>query len=381
VRRINILFVLPVMGMGGSERLVHNLIRKLDRSLFRPSLAWLSNTAPLREFEELEVPLYRLPKSKGADLPAMRKLARIMQAESIDVVNAQHFMPVVYAYYGCKLAAKRSLVFTAHSRWEVEAISRMWRLAGHHLLRRIGATVGVTPDVSSAIRCVFKLEPTHTVTIENGVDTDVFSQSRETRAVRSALGIGDGDIVIGMVANLKQVKNHMFLLQAFAGLGQAYEHVKLVIVGEGFIGEPDNTEPELRLFTNRHGLARRVLFLGRRADVADLLRAMDIFCLTSVREGLPIALIEAMAIGLPVIGTNVEGIREVIAENEDGFLVDPGNVAALRNVLIHLIKDENRRKNLGQVGREKAVKKYSLQRCVREYQHLFLSLIGGAGRL
>src|SRR5262249_847195 len=142
-------FVMPVMGMGGSERLVHTLIRKLDRARFHPSLAWLSDSGPLREFEELKVPLYRVPKSRRVDLPVMRKLAQIMQAESIDVVNAHHFMPAVYAYYGCNVATKKALVYTAHSKWELEDTPLKWRLAGGYLLRRIGASVGVTADVSA----------------------------------------------------------------------------------------------------------------------------------------------------------------------------------------------------------------------------------------
>src|SRR5207245_624615 len=121
-------------------------------------------------------------------------------------------------------------------------------------------------------------------------------------------------------------------------------------------------------------LAERVLFLGYRTDVPELLQVIDVFCLTSLREGLPIGLIEAMAAGLPVVGTNVEGIRDVVSRNEDGILVELGDVTALRNTLVGLINNERWRDKLGRAGHEKAVQKYSLQRCVREYERLFLSL-------
>ena len=101
---------------------------------------------------------------------------------------------------------------------------------------------------------------------------------------------------------------------------------------------------------------------------------MDVFCLTSLREGLPIGLIEAMAAGLPVVGTNVAGIRDVITPDEDGVLVELGDVTALKDALVRLLQDEQRRKALGRSGRRKAVEKYSLQRCVREYEQLFVSL-------
>jgi glycosyltransferase involved in cell wall biosynthesis len=155
MKRINVLFVMPVMGMGGSERLVHDLVRRLDRSRFSAAVAWLSEGEALREFQELQVPLHRIPKTKRVDLSVMQKLARIIESESIDIVNAQHFMPAIYAYYGCNVAAGKPLVFTAHSRWELENTSLKWRLAGGYLLRRMAASVGVAPDVSKAIQSIF----------------------------------------------------------------------------------------------------------------------------------------------------------------------------------------------------------------------------------
>jgi glycosyltransferase involved in cell wall biosynthesis len=374
MRRISVLFIMPVMGMGGSERLVHDLVLRLDRSQFNPSVAWLSGSEAIQEFQDLHVPLYSVPKTKRIDLSVMRKLARIIESERIDIVNAQHFMPAVYAYYGCNVAARKVLVFTAHSRWEIEDTPLKWRVAGGYLLRRIGASVGVAPDVSRAIQKVFSINASQTVTIENGVDIDLFARKRDVRGLRSSLGLADGDAVIGIVANLREVKNHMFLLQAFAKLAEEHENVKLLVIGQGFAGDSDNTERDLRRFVENHGLAERILFLGHRRDIPELLQAMDVFCLTSLREGLPIGLIEAMAAGLPVVGTNVEGIRDVITPNLDGILVELGEVTALKDVLAGLLRDRQLRQRLGKAGRDKAVERYSLQRCVREYERLFLSL-------
>ena len=340
----------------------------------------MSDSEPLREFEDLKVPLYRVPKSKRVDFSTMRGLARIVHDERIDVVNAQHFMPAVYAYYGCNLATRKALVYTAHSRWEVEDVSLKWRLAGGYLLRRIGASVGVTSDVSAAIQRVFKLNASQVVTIENGVEIDRFAMQRDVRGLRGSLGLADGDAVIGIVANLKRVKNHLFLLQAFARVAEENERVKLLVVGQGFKGEADNTDEELHQFVRNRRLENRVLFLGYRTDIPDLLKVMDIFCLTSLREGLPIGLIEAMAAGLPVVGTNVEGIRDVIAPDVDGILLEPGDVSGLKGALARLIGDPSLRLKLGHAGREKAERKYSLEICVRQYEQLFLSLANARAR-
>src|SRR5438046_5575929 len=124
MKKVNILFVITQMGMGGSERLVHNLALRLDRSRFNASVAWLVGSEVLKEYENLQVPLHYVPKTKRVDFSTMRRLARIIDSESIDIVNAQHFMPTIYSYYGCKLGAKTALVFTAHSRWEIRSEER-----------------------------------------------------------------------------------------------------------------------------------------------------------------------------------------------------------------------------------------------------------------
>ena len=129
-----------------------------------------------------------------------------------------------------------------------------------------------------------------------------------------------------------------------------------------------------------HGLDKKVLFLGYRTDIAALLQMMDVFCLTSLREGLPIGLIEAMATGLPVIGTNVEGIRDVITPNIDGVLVELGDIVSLKEALTRLATDLQWRAALGHTARNNAVERYSLQRCVREYEQLFLSLANATHR-
>ena len=378
MKRVNVLFVIPQMGMGGSEHLVCNLALGLDKRRFNPSVAWFFGDEVLQEFRELRVPLYHVPKRKRVDFSAMRALGQIIEHNNIDIVIAQHFMSAIYSYYGCKVAAKKILVFTAHSRWEVEETSFKWRVAGGYLLRRMDASIGVAPDVSSTIRRVFKTGAHQTATIENGVDIDLFSRKQDVAGLRHSLGLTGRDIVIGIVANLKTVKNHLFLLQAFARVAEEFDNVKLLMVGRGFTGEPDNSEDDLRQFVDSHRLSERVLFLGYRTDIPELLHVIDVFCLTSLREGLPIGLIEAMAVGLPVIATNVEGIRDVVTPSVDGILVELGDVAALTNALIGLIRDEHWRTRLGRAGNEKAVQKYSLQRCVHEYEQLILALVNAS---
>lgn len=376
LKRLNVLFVMFQMGMGGSERLVYNLALKLDRSRFYPSVAWFVGNEALSEFKDLQIPLYHVPKTKRVDLSAMQRLHRIIRENEIDVVNAQHFMPAVYSYYGCKIKERRSLIFTAHSKWEIEEIPWKWKMIGRHLLSRIDTSVGVTRETSNCIQETFKTDAQQNVTIENGVDIGAFNPMSNVEGLkRAVLGLSGHEKLVGIVANFKEVKNHRFLLEAFAKLVEKYDNVRLLLVGTGFTGDADNTEEGLRRFVNENLLTGRVIFLGYRSDIPQLLRVMDVFCLPSFKEGLPISLIEAMAAGLPIVGTNVDGIKDLVIPNRNGLLVDLGDVDGLVSALDALITNDGLRERMGNESRNLAINTYSLRRCIDEYEKLFLSLV------
>ncbi|MCI0558273.1 MAG: glycosyltransferase, partial [Nitrososphaera sp.] len=298
----------------------------------------------------------------------------VMEENGIDVVNAHHFMSMVYAFYGCKLRRQASLIYTEHSEWELERISRKWSVMGGRLLKHIDHAVGVSPAVTSRLKRVLQVSDEMASTIINGVDVDKFRNSgRNITDIKRRLDIREGEAIIGTVGNLKTIKNHLFLVQAFSELNKVLRNVRLLIIGQGMLGAPDNSEQELTERVRELGITDRVSLLGYRSDIPELVSIMDVFCLTSLKEGLPIGLIEAMAAGLPVVGTNVEGIRDVIVPHEDGLLVELGDVEALKNALIDLLTKPDWSYKLGEAARRKAEEKYSLKRCVSEYEALFLS--------
>ena len=376
--KINVLFLFIQMDiMGGSERLVYNIIRKIDRRLFAPSVGWFFGNEPLADFKALDVPLYHIPKIERFDISTMRIFAKIIRDNNIHIVNAHHFMSLVYSFYGCKLRNRIKLIYTEHSGWEIEGIKWKWRKLGSHLLNHVDFSVGVSPSVTRKIVNKFHCNRSRVITILNGVDIDAFAKQNEYRYLKRELGIAENDRVIGIAANLKKVKNHILLLKAFSELVKAKHNIRLIIIGRGMDNAPDNTEKDLREFVHRNGLKRQVTFLGYRNDMPDLLSIIDIFCLTSKREGLPLSLIEAMAAGIPVVGTDVDGIRDVIIHNRSGFLVPLDDVQALTDRLYELLEDASLRQRLGQYAKLLAREMYSLDKCVNEYQNLFLSLVKG----
>ena len=363
------------MEMGGSERLVHNLALKVDRTLFRPSIAWFFGDRVLREFKDLGIPLYHIPKLKRFDFSTMQKLGTIIRENNIHIINAHHFMSMVYSFYGCKIKNDTKLIYTEHSKWEIEQIPWKWRKIGSYLLKHSDGAVGINSEVTKLMKNAFKLFPSKAITIMNGVNLKSFASNNKNSKLRTELGIAKNVKIIGMIANLKKIKNHIFLLKAFAELVKEYKNVKLLLIGQGFDGDKENSEAEIQHFINNQGLKNSVMLLGYRSDISSLLEIMDIFCLTSFKEGLPISLIEAMAAGLPVVGTDVEGIRNVIIHDKNGYLVPVDDKKSLKNSLLTLLQNESLRDKMGRESRVLAIQTYSLNSCINQYQDLFMSAI------
>jgi len=367
------------MQMGGAERLICDLARSLDRRVFAPAVGWFVEGSPLAEFEELGIPLFHVPKGPGFDWRAMRQIARIVRDERIDLVNAHHFMPFVYAYYAAKLTGRAKLVYTDHSDTDVRSAAGIWRVVGSGLLASSDAAVGVSHGVAQTLRSQFPLRPKRVHVIENGVDITRFTGgSADVATLRRRYGLSPTDVVVGIVANLKKNKNHLFLLRAFREAHRDMPSAKLIIVGQGFPGDPQGSERQIVEYIAANGMLECVRLLGHQRDVPELLQIMDLFCLVSYKEGLPISLIEAMASGLPVIGTEIDGIRGVIEQGVNGWLVAPDDIAGLTQALGRMLGDSERRRTMGQASRRLACERYSLDRCIGQTEGLFLSLVRGS---
>jgi sugar transferase (PEP-CTERM/EpsH1 system associated) len=247
-------------------------------------------------------------------------------------------------------------------RWRLVTQRFLWRRV-HKVLcvsqahrQRLADTVGFPYDGLMPIR--------------NGVDINAFTpRPADKEAIRAEMGLELDPLYIGTVGNLRPVKNQTLLLQAAQQVCAKYRHVRVVIIGEGPLRE------QLMRTAEELGIQKQVRLLGARAEIPDLLNALDIFVLPSLSEGLPMSVLEAMACGLPVVATGVGGIPEVVVDGETGLLVPSQDVWQLVGALETLVQQATTRIRFGQQGRQRAVEHFSLQRMVHEYQTLYESLM------
>ena len=200
--------------------------------------------------------------------------------------------------------------------------------------------------------------------IPNGVDTDRFAPVPDAANVRAEIGVGPADPVVSIVAALRPEKNHELFLEVARHVLRQFVDAKFLIIGDGPRREP------LEQHAAALGITRSVRFLGTRSDVPRLLSTSDVFVLTSQNEANPVSILEAMSVGKPIVATDVGSIHEVVAEGRTGFLVPPGDAAALANRVIELLEDPLHAQQLGIAARAVVVAGWSVDAMVRRYERL-----------
>jgi glycosyltransferase involved in cell wall biosynthesis len=211
-------------------------------------------------------------------------------------------------------------------------------------------------------RCVY---------IENAIDTDEFRRRVEPAAARTSLGLPVERFVIGAVGRLSAEKGFDLLIRAVERLLRGGADVGLLIVGEG------DEAPRLRALIAELGLTERVQLLGYRSDVPAIYQALDVFALSSIREGLPNVLLEAMAFAVPVVATRIAGIPGLIGDDENGLLVPAGDVEALTGALTRLHGDAVLRERLGDAGRRTIEERFSFRERMTKIARLYDGLLKG----
>ena len=210
--------------------------------------------------------------------------------------------------------------------------------------------------------------------IPNGIELPPFPTAADRLRARTTLGVADTDFVVGIVARLSAEKAHEVLFQAIAACAPSVPQVRLVVIGGG------DREAELRDLARELGIASRTIFLGIRRDVPDLLPGLDVACLSSVYEGVPITLIEAMAAGLPVVATDCGSVRDMVEDGEQGFVVPVGDVENFADRLQRLAHDESLRTQMGKSGRARVESEFRIQDTARGYEELLTDMLARKAR-
>ncbi|SCZ65906.1 glycosyltransferase [Thiohalomonas denitrificans] len=303
-----------------------------------------------------------LPCRSRLDLSVLKQLAHLVRDDGVDIVHAHGYREDIHAALAI---VGTPLVATNHLWKRSNRTLRLYAWLDRQALRRFDRIVAVSRPILEEMNTLGL--PAHKlVHIANGVDADRFAApTPEREASRTRLGLGPESQIIGMVSSLTAEKGHRFALEALARLRERFARTRLVVVGDG----PEL--PALQALAEDLGIADRVHFAGRRDDIPALLPALDLFLLPSLTEGLPMAMLEAMAAGIPVIASRVGDVGSVIEEGRSGITVPPGDVAALSAAMEALLASPQTLRNTGNAGRARVREGFSSAAMAQSYCELY----------
>jgi glycosyltransferase involved in cell wall biosynthesis len=367
----HILILDTELEMGGKEKLLYQFIERTDRERFRIAVCCLKKGGYFKSrIEELGVPFYDGLLKHRFDALAFRELERVIRKEQTQIIYTfAHPNTVIFAYL-------------AKLKREVESFVVSYHATGHAkggrgvpayllpMLKRADALVAVANAHRDYLVRVEGLPREKIRVIHNGVDASLYrpGTDEERAGVRRLLGLQKEHIVIMTVASLKPLKRLDALIRSTATMLSADARLRLVIVGGG----PDREA--LESLARTLGVADRVLMTGIRDDVNVLLRAADIFVLSSRTEAFPNVVLEAMATGLPVVTTDVGSVREMVEEGTSAFVVSPEDEASLSDAIHRLVNGADLRSRMGVRGRAIVDSRFRIETMCAAREALFEEL-------
>ena len=362
---LRVLWLIKGLGPGGAEQLLVSMAGARDRAVAEVDVAYLLPWKDALEpaLTEAGVRVTCLGVTNERDPRWALRLRRLMAERRYDIVHVHspYVAGVVRLVARSFAPGKRPrIVTTEHNVWATFALPT--RVLNAVTSPLDDATLAVSQQVRDSMP---GWKRRHTEVVVHGVDVAAVREAKRARAeMRAALGLEPGEIVIGTIANYREQKDYPTLLAAAADVIGRGLPVRFVAVGQGPLHDEIHA---------RHAaleLGDRFLLLGHRPDAVRVLAACDVFCLASKWEGLPVALMEALVLGLPVVATAVGGVAEAVGDGREALLVAPGRPRELADALARVVTDESLRASLASAASERGAS-FDVTRATRRIEELY----------
>ncbi len=369
---MNIVLANDAKDIAGGENFVLYLADGLREKEHNVFIAPLINSELSKRTKELGYTVFDIPYATGGkEFKAINILYQQLKNKKIDIVHSNsNFDRTIAAFAGKFILAKNFA--SVHSCMSISHnITHKFRnkyLIDHFI-----------PDGYATKKVMEEKDgiPGNKISVVHiGVPENMFKFSESGRQkLRSEFDLDGEQIVIGAVSRLVEFKGHLFLMKAFKELTEKFNNVKLLIVGDGPLGDSLKTEAA------NLGISNQIIFAGHRNDLSDILSSMDIFTQTSIDfggESFPIAMLDAMSVGLPLLASDVGDLKYMVEKN-NGFLIEPKNISQITEFLKILIESKDLREDFGNESRKIFLEKFTIQKMIDRIESLYLNELGRRG--
>jgi glycosyltransferase involved in cell wall biosynthesis len=355
------------MDIGGTERVIYNLVRNYDVAQNDVSILCLGKPIgsigfELRKAGHKVVVFDRRP---GLDLNLTKELHRYIKDSKIDILHCHQYTPFVYGVLASRLT-KAKVIFTEHGRLfpDKRKIKRI--LVNPYFHRQAKFITAISQATRDALVKFERIPQNKIRIVYNGIEDPLSkSENKTENTMLQQMNIPSNARILGTIARLDPIKNQRMIIKAFVRVKMIFPETILLIVGDG----PERNNLERYVYET--GLSKSVFFSGFLDNPFPLLKLMDIFLLSSFTEGAAMTLLEAMAYSIPCIATDVGGNQEIVKDGETGFLVPSDNPEALFIKVSELIKNTEKKMDMGKAARNRFENNFTVMRMSEEYQKIY----------
>lgn len=378
-RKINILYVITKLELGGAQKQLLSLVRGLDKEKFNPCI--FTAYDGLLVDAARNIPGLRLIRCRFLertirpikDILAFFFLYCFIKNNKIDIVHTHSSKAGILGRLAAKASGVRIIIHTVHG-WSFHdyqsRIAYYFYLFLEKFCAHFSSAIIVVSqwDKRQAVRQLAGKQDKYKL-IRYALNYEEFKKSTGGSQTRKEFGLSGTDLVVGMIACFKPQKSPLDFIKLAAAIKKDFPHTKFILVGDGILRK------KIYALINKLNLKEQIILTGWRNDIASILSCLDVFALTSLWEGLPIAVLEAMAAGLPVVATETGGISEVVVHGKTGYLVKPHNIGALRDRIKELLMKPYLRKEFAMSAAAiLESQEYSLNNMLKNTTQLYLDL-------
>jgi glycosyltransferase involved in cell wall biosynthesis len=378
MRKIRVLEMIDRPSLGGGQAALLSLAAHLDKKRFEVLISAKDGGPLADEARNLGLRFVPVPLKKTFSLSLTRKIRRVLEENEVDILHTHGGIAGLFGRRAARKGKTPVVVHTLHGIHYLHYRNKALRYFSILLERRFSRLTDATIFVSEADLGQgkrYKLVPGEKmVLIRNGIDSSRFQETETSEKAKKELKwrLKLDPPIVGTVARLHRQKGIRDLMRAAGQIHRGSPEVKIVVVGGGPL------ERALRKEAQKLGLERFFVMLGERPDAHALCSLFDIFVLPSLWEGLPLALLEAAAMGKPIVATDIDGVREVIQDGQTGILVPPGNPEKLAQAVLRLLQNKDLAHKLGENARTTILGAFTLSRMIEETEQLYLRLYQAA---
>jgi len=369
INKTRVLMTIRQGKIGGGETHVLDLVKELDKKYFEPYVLSFTDGPMVQELKKLNIPCEVIYTEKPFDFRIWKKVKKLMKSLHIDLLHAHGTRALSNSFWAAK-KLRTPIIYTVHGwsfhRNDSPLKYRLKLWSESFLTKQSGCVINVS--ISNQNDGINKFDMKRSVVIYNGINHEKFSLKNSFKDIRTSFKIPKHKLLVGYIARFTDQKDPNTMIEAIKLALEQNNSLMFLMVGDGEL--KTSTEKLIHI----HKLEDKVIFTGFRTDIPDILNAIDIYCLPSLWEGLPIGLLEAMAMGKAVIATAVDGTKEIIQNEVNGVLIDVKSPKELADHIVRLSSNRSDIHTLGEHAKQFVKKVFDIKKMTKSTENVYTKM-------